>query len=60
MMLSVAHAALSALLGIHLAVWLDCSVAAAMVVMGSVLFGLAWIFAPGDGLLARARRPRTA
>ncbi|HEY5552503.1 MAG TPA: metal ABC transporter permease [Opitutaceae bacterium] len=54
MVLSVVHAALSALLGIHLAVWLNCSVAAAMVVMGSVLFALAWIFAPEGGLIARA------
>ncbi|HUG13106.1 MAG TPA: metal ABC transporter permease [Opitutaceae bacterium] len=58
MVLSVAHAAVSALLGIHLAVWLDCSVAAAMVVMGSVLFGLAWVFAPEGGLIARALHAR--
>jgi manganese/zinc/iron transport system permease protein len=51
--LSVVHAALSSLLGIHLAVWLDCSTAAAMVVMGTVLFVLAWIFGPREGLLAR-------
>jgi manganese/zinc/iron transport system permease protein len=56
--LSVLHGALSSVLGIHLAVWLDCSTAAAMVVMGTVLFVLAWVFSPRDGLLARwfARR----
>jgi manganese/zinc/iron transport system permease protein len=58
MLLSVAHAALSTLLGIHLSVWLGCSVAAAMVVMGSVLFGLAWVFAPEGGLVARALHAR--
>lgn len=51
--LSVVHSALSSLLGIHLAYWLNCSMAAAMVVMGAVLFILAWIFSPERGLLAR-------
>jgi manganese/zinc/iron transport system permease protein len=51
--LSVLHGALSSVLGIHLAIWLDCSTAAAMVVMGTVLFLLAWIFSPREGLLAR-------
>jgi manganese/zinc/iron transport system permease protein len=56
--LTVLHAALSSVLGIHLAVWLDCSIAGAMVVMGAVLFGLAWIFSPQQGLLWRALRSR--
>jgi manganese/zinc/iron transport system permease protein len=56
--LSVLHAALSSVLGIHLAVWLDCSTAAAMVVMGTVLFLLAWIFAPRQGLIARSLHTR--
>jgi len=59
LMLSVLHAALSSMLGMHLAVWLDCSIAGAMVVMGAVLFGLAWIFSPQQGLLRRAFRWRT-
>ena len=58
--LSVVHAALSSLLGIHLAVWLDCSTAAAMVVMGTILFVLAWIFGPREGLLARWSAARAA
>ena len=53
MFLSVLHAALSSVLGIHLAIWLECSMAAAMVVMGTLLFLLAWIFSPRAGLLAR-------
>lgn len=36
------HAALSAVAGLHLAVWLDCSIAGAMVVAGCGLFTLAW------------------
>jgi manganese/zinc/iron transport system permease protein len=41
--LSVVHAALSSVLGVMLAVWMDCPVAGAMVVMGGALFGLAWL-----------------
>ncbi|MBA3763125.1 MAG: metal ABC transporter permease, partial [Chthoniobacterales bacterium] len=55
LLLSVAHGALSSLLGIHLSIWLECSMAAAMVVMGTVLFMLAWIFSPRDGLIGRWR-----
>lgn len=53
--LSVLHATLSALLGLHLALALGCSMAAAVVVAGSGLFVLAWLFGP-DGLLFRWRR----
>lgn len=53
MLLTVAHAALSSLLGLHLAIWLECSVAGAMVVMASALFVLAWFFSPGQGLIRR-------
>jgi len=40
--LTVLHAALSALLGYHLSVWLNCSAAGAMVVVGAILFTAAW------------------
>lgn len=50
------NAAVSSVLGLHLAVWLECSIAAAMVTMSSVLFGLAWVFSPTQGLLVQARR----
>lgn len=56
--LSVGHAALSSILGIHLALWLECSMAAAMVVMGAFLFVLAWIFSPRTGLIARLSAQR--
>jgi manganese/zinc/iron transport system permease protein len=42
--LSLLHAALSTVLGLHLGVWLNCSLAAAMVVAGCGLFVLAWLW----------------
>jgi manganese/zinc/iron transport system permease protein len=36
------HAALSSLLGYQVSVWLNCSPAGAMVVVGAMLFLLAW------------------
>ena len=51
--ITVIHAALSAGGGIHLATWLNCSPAGAMVVAGSVLFALAWMFSPSQGLIRR-------
>ncbi|MBM3830499.1 MAG: metal ABC transporter permease [Verrucomicrobia bacterium] len=41
--LTVLHAALSSVLGIHLGVWLNCSLAAAVVVAATVLFMLSWL-----------------
>jgi manganese/zinc/iron transport system permease protein len=40
--LIVAQAALSSVIGAHVALWLDCSTAGAMVVAGCGLFGIAW------------------
>jgi len=56
--LTVLMAALSSVLGVHLATWLNCSMAGAMVVMASALFMLAWVFSPLDGLVARWVRQR--
>ena len=41
--LTLVHAALSALLGYHLSVWLSCSTAGAMVVASSLLFVTVWL-----------------
>jgi manganese/zinc/iron transport system permease protein len=41
--LTVLHAGLSAVLGLHLSVWLNCSGAGAMVVAAAFLFVLAWL-----------------
>jgi manganese/zinc/iron transport system permease protein len=40
--LSLFHGAFSSVAGMHLAVWLDCSTAPAMVVMGTALFCVVW------------------
>lgn len=56
--LTVGHAALSAMLGVSLGVWLDCSIGAAMVIAGVGLFGLAWVASPTEGLVARWWRGR--
>jgi manganese/zinc/iron transport system permease protein len=53
MLLTVLNAALSSVLGIHLSVWLDCSTAAAMVVVAAALFTLVWFLSPSEGLISR-------
>ncbi len=40
--LIVLHSAISSIAGLHLALWLDCSIAGAMVVAGCALFTAAW------------------
>lgn len=54
--LSVLVAAISALGGLYLGVTMNLPIAAAMVVAGAVLFGLAWLFAPQQGLVWRGFR----
>ncbi len=54
--LNVVHSLLSSVIGLHLGVWWDCSIGAAMVVAGAGLFCLAWVFNPTNGLLWRWRR----
>ena len=53
MVLTLLYGAVSTALGIHLAHWLNCSMAAAIIVMGSGLFVLAWVFSPGQGMARR-------
>jgi manganese/zinc/iron transport system permease protein len=57
LLLTVAHAAVSSVLGLHLSVWLNCSAAGAMVVVGSLLFVTAWIGTAVRSRLARVVRP---
>lgn len=59
LLLTVVHAALCSVLGVHFALWLDCSIAGAMVVMGTALFVFAWVFSPTQGLLRRWARSRS-
>ncbi|MBC8097298.1 MAG: metal ABC transporter permease [Akkermansiaceae bacterium] len=54
--LTVLFSALSSVLGFHLATWLNCSIAAAMVVMAAFCFVLAWLFSPTQGMLRRWKR----
>lgn len=54
--LSALHGVLSAVLGLHLSIWLDCSIAGAMVVAGTGLFGLAFFLAPAHGIVPKAVR----
>jgi manganese/zinc/iron transport system permease protein len=49
---------LYSLLGIHLAIWLNCSIAGAMVVVALLLFIVVWVFSPKKGLLRRWFRGR--
>lgn len=54
--IAILHTVLSAVLGMYASIWLNCSSAGAIVVTGGVLYGLAFIFGPRHGMLARARR----
>jgi manganese/zinc/iron transport system permease protein len=56
LLLASAIGAASALAGYWLAFALDASIAGAMATMSGVAFLLAWLFAPGRGLVAAARR----
>lgn len=49
LLVTVGFAALSSIGGIHLAIFLDSSIAPAMVVAGCFLFALAWAFSPSEG-----------
>jgi manganese/zinc/iron transport system permease protein len=50
--------ALSAVSGYWLAIWIDGSVSGGIVTMTGVSFGLALLFSPSQGLVARARQNR--
>lgn len=56
--LVVPQAAVSSVLGLHLALWLNASIAACMVVAATGLFLLAWIASPTRGLFMQWRRRR--
>lgn len=58
-LLIVGQSAVSTVLGVHLATWLDCSTAGAMVVAGSGLFCLAWAGHVGRRWYLRRAAART-
>ena len=51
--LTLVHTALSVVIGFHVGLWLDSNLPAAMVVVGLILFFLAWAFSPTQGLVSR-------
>ncbi len=53
LLLTVLHSALSAVIGMHLSLWLNCQMAPAMVAGAAGLFILAWFFSPNRGLLVQ-------
>lgn len=53
LLMTVGFSAVYAIGGLHLAEWLNCSQAGAMVVVGFLLFILTWIFSPRRGLLVQ-------
>lgn len=55
--LTIPLSILYSLLGYHLAVWLDTSIAGSMVVVSGGIFALTWLFSPREGLLSRYLRP---
>lgn len=54
------HALLSSVGGLYVAVALDCNAAAAMVIAGAMLLGMAWLFGPMDGVLRSLLKKRAA
>lgn len=60
LVLTVVLAAFYSVLGIHLATWLNASIAGSMVVMAFFLFVIVWFLAPRKGLLRRWRKRRVA
>jgi len=54
--LTVLHAALSAVIGLHLSVWLNCSAAGAMVVAAALLFFAVWALSQAQRWMHFRRR----
>ncbi len=58
---SILFSALYAILGFHLATWLNASIAGGMTVIAGAVFGIVWTIAPNRGLVAQfARRNRSS
>ena len=54
--LTLLHAALSSVLGMHLGIWLNCSTASAMVLVGALIFFVVWMINPEQGMIWRLLR----
>ncbi len=51
--LSLFLSILYSLIGVHLAIWLNCSIAGAMVVVAGLIFTGVWLFNPTNGLIKK-------
>lgn len=58
LLVAVGHAVISAVVGVYVSIWVNASTAGAIVVVGGVLYALAFIFAP-HGLLRRSLQRRS-
>jgi manganese/zinc/iron transport system permease protein len=56
LLLAGLHAALSSVIAIYIYTNIECSISSAMVVAGVILFTLAWLFGPVDGLIWKWKR----
>ncbi len=54
LVLTVVHSFLASVLGIYFSVWLNGKQSAGVVVVGTLLFILAWLFGPADGVVVKA------
>jgi len=53
MLLTVVDCAIASFVGVHLSYWLNCSMAAAIVVAATGIFVVVWICSPTQGLVRR-------
>ncbi len=58
LVLSVLHALVSSVMGMYFSVWLNGKESAGVVVAGTGLFVLAWMFGPADGVVIKAVQRR--
>lgn len=58
MALTVLHALIASIFGFHLAVWWQTSVAGSLVVASTILFVMAWLLSPHDGILGKLIRQK--
>ena len=52
--LSAVHAGISSILGVYISIWFNGKASAGVVIAGTLLFLLAWMFGPADGVIVKA------
>jgi manganese/zinc/iron transport system permease protein len=58
MVVAVAHAIISSVVGMYVSIWVNASTAGVIVVVGGVLYALAFLFGPRHGVVTKAWRGR--